>query len=185
MMRERPEFDRFGNHIGVGALSDTIRGYQGSAKKGEARRTLENGVSYAPPVKAAPSHEDAPKEGFLPGLTNRMRARMQGFPDTWEFVGGLGPVVNQIGSAVAPPVGKAMGLALILALKGWDIGWEPLFTLRHGLLQRSLSLLPPGMFLEAPGDPSEVAKTILFLAYDEASYIVGSELVIDGGMSNL
>jgi NAD(P)-dependent dehydrogenase (short-subunit alcohol dehydrogenase family) len=41
--------------------------------------------------------------------------------------------------------------------------------------------IPVGRF----GDPSEVAKTIVFLASDEATYIVGSELVIDGGMSNL
>lgn len=41
--------------------------------------------------------------------------------------------------------------------------------------------IPAGRF----GDASEVAKTIIFLASDEASYIVGSELIIDGGMSNL
>ncbi|MEK5231609.1 SDR family oxidoreductase [Lysinibacillus sp. FSL K6-0232] len=33
------------------------------------------------------------------------------------------------------------------------------------------------------GQPEEVAKAILFLASDEASYITGSELVIDGGYS--
>ncbi|MGV2101495.1 SDR family oxidoreductase [Rhizobium sp. 21-4511-3d] len=43
------------------------------------------------------------------------------------------------------------------------------------------SQIPAGRF----GDPSEVAKTIIFLASDEAAYIVGSELIIDGGMSNL
>jgi NAD(P)-dependent dehydrogenase (short-subunit alcohol dehydrogenase family) len=43
------------------------------------------------------------------------------------------------------------------------------------------SQIPVGRF----GDASEVAKTIVFLASDEAAYIVGSELVIDGGMSNL
>lgn len=41
--------------------------------------------------------------------------------------------------------------------------------------------IPAGRF----GDASEVAKTIIFLASDEASYFVGSELVIDGGMSTL
>ena len=41
--------------------------------------------------------------------------------------------------------------------------------------------IPVGRF----GEPSEVAKTIIFLASDEAAYIVGSELIIDGGMSNL
>jgi NAD(P)-dependent dehydrogenase (short-subunit alcohol dehydrogenase family) len=43
------------------------------------------------------------------------------------------------------------------------------------------SQIPVGRF----GDAGEVAKTVIFLASDEAAYIVGSELVIDGGMSNL
>ena len=33
------------------------------------------------------------------------------------------------------------------------------------------------------GQPEEVANAILFLASDEASYITGAELVIDGGYS--
>ncbi|MGO8256578.1 SDR family oxidoreductase, partial [Rhizobium ruizarguesonis] len=41
--------------------------------------------------------------------------------------------------------------------------------------------IPGGRF----GKPSEVAKTIVVLASEEAAYIVGSELIIDGGMSNL
>jgi NAD(P)-dependent dehydrogenase (short-subunit alcohol dehydrogenase family) len=41
--------------------------------------------------------------------------------------------------------------------------------------------VPVGRF----GQPSEVAKTIVFLASDEAAYIVGSEFTIDGGMSTL
>jgi NAD(P)-dependent dehydrogenase (short-subunit alcohol dehydrogenase family) len=41
--------------------------------------------------------------------------------------------------------------------------------------------IPAGRF----GNPSEVAKTVVFMASDEASYIVGSELLIDGGMSTL
>ena len=43
------------------------------------------------------------------------------------------------------------------------------------------SQIPVGRF----GSPSEVAKAIVFLASDESAYTVGSELVIDGGMSNL
>lgn len=41
--------------------------------------------------------------------------------------------------------------------------------------------VPVGRF----GQPSEVAKTIVFLASDEAAYIIGSEFTIDGGMSTL
>jgi len=40
---------------------------------------------------------------------------------------------------------------------------------------------PSGRF----GSPEEVARTILFLACDESSYIVGQEIVVDGGISLL
>ncbi|WP_284777433.1 DNA cytosine methyltransferase [Agrobacterium sp. lyk4-40-TYG-31] len=48
-----------------------------------------------------PTTQEASRDGFVPGLTNRMRARLQGFPDDWGFVGGMGPVADQIGNAVA------------------------------------------------------------------------------------
>ena len=35
------------------------------------------------------------------------------------------------------------------------------------------------------GDPREIAEAVLFLASDEAAFTVGSELIIDGGMSTL
>nr|WP_280178424.1 SDR family oxidoreductase [Skermanella aerolata] len=41
--------------------------------------------------------------------------------------------------------------------------------------------IPAGRF----GNPSEIAKAVVFLASDESAYTVSSELVIDGGMSNL
>jgi NAD(P)-dependent dehydrogenase (short-subunit alcohol dehydrogenase family) len=43
------------------------------------------------------------------------------------------------------------------------------------------SQVPAGRF----GHPSEIAKTVVFLASDEAAFTVGSELLVDGGMSNL
>jgi NAD(P)-dependent dehydrogenase (short-subunit alcohol dehydrogenase family) len=39
--------------------------------------------------------------------------------------------------------------------------------------------VPAGRF----GNPSEVAKAVVFLASDESAFTVGSELLIDGGMS--
>jgi NAD(P)-dependent dehydrogenase (short-subunit alcohol dehydrogenase family) len=38
--------------------------------------------------------------------------------------------------------------------------------------------------LQRIGDPSEVANTVLFLASDAASFITGTELVVDGGYLN-
>jgi NAD(P)-dependent dehydrogenase (short-subunit alcohol dehydrogenase family) len=41
--------------------------------------------------------------------------------------------------------------------------------------------VPAGRF----GTPDEIARAIVFLASDESAFTVGSELLIDGGMSNL
>jgi DNA (cytosine-5)-methyltransferase 1 len=152
MMRERAEFDRFGKPLGIGALSDTIRGYQGSPHEGEARRARKNGVSYAPPAKSAPTNEEASKPGFIPGLTNQMRARLQDFPDEWAFVGGLGSVADQIGNAVAPAMGQAMGLALSSALKGWEFDWAAIFGVTEK--SRREKVQPPSLALglDAPVD---------------------------------
>jgi NAD(P)-dependent dehydrogenase (short-subunit alcohol dehydrogenase family) len=42
-----------------------------------------------------------------------------------------------------------------------------------------LGLVPAARF----GQPSEIAKAVVFLASDEASFTVGAELLVDGGMS--
>ena len=35
------------------------------------------------------------------------------------------------------------------------------------------------------GEPSEVAKAVVYLASDESAFTVGSEIQIDGGMGNI
>jgi len=62
--------------------------------------------------------EFAPEKDFdgMPRLTTRMAARVQGFPDSWHFVGKKTPVYRQIGNAFPPPVAEAVGKAIANAL---------------------------------------------------------------------
>jgi DNA (cytosine-5)-methyltransferase 1 len=41
-----------------------------------------------------------------------MVARIQGFPDWWEFAGGKTAAYKQVGNAFPPPFAKAVALAL-------------------------------------------------------------------------
>jgi len=59
----------------------------------------------------------------------------------------------------------------------WDVPREFVEAARADLTRRS----PMKRF----ATPDEVAKAALFLASDDSSYIVGTELVVDGGMSLL
>ena len=52
----------------------------------------------------------------MPRLTTRMAARIQGFPDDWEFFGKKTPVYRQIGNAFPPPVAAAVAGKLRAAL---------------------------------------------------------------------
>lgn len=66
-------------------------------------------------VAAEPPPADAP-EDHVPKLTVQMVARLQGFPDTWRFVGTRTSAYRQVGNAFPPPVARAVGGAIRSAL---------------------------------------------------------------------
>jgi DNA (cytosine-5)-methyltransferase 1 len=99
-------------------IAPTIVG--GSKKHGgpdlgptRARRAWEKlGVNGSTVADLAPS---ADHEG-LPRLTTRMVARLQGFPDNWQFFGKKTNAYRQIGNAFPPPVAEALGRAIKAAI---------------------------------------------------------------------
>lgn len=59
--------------------------------------------------------------GDRPRLTIRMAARLQGFPDDWEFVGGKTAAYRQVGNAFPPPVARSVAESIMRAFQGISI----------------------------------------------------------------
>lgn len=85
-------------------------------------------ANSAPPPDAPPDH--------VPRLTLRMAARIQSFPDAWEFTGGKTAAYRQIGNAFPPNVAKALGSALRAAFERRDP-----HSFSNGTTTRQLKLL--------------------------------------------
>jgi DNA (cytosine-5)-methyltransferase 1 len=65
------------------------------------------GIANEPPAK---NHKGMPR------LTVRMVARLQGFPDEWQFSGGKTAAYRQVGNAFPPPVARAVAERLGVCL---------------------------------------------------------------------
>jgi len=64
----------------------------------------------------------------------------------------------------------------------------PIFN-RTGLPKEAVEEIAKGIQAQVPmkrfGRPEEIAKTVLFLASNDSSFLLGTEIVADGGMSQL
>lgn len=68
---------------------------------------LKLGVNGSSLAASAPLGTD--DETFVPRLTLKMVAKVQGFPENWEFSGRKTAAYRQIGNAFPPPVAHAIG----------------------------------------------------------------------------
>ncbi len=103
------------------AIAPTIVGgskKHGGADLGPTRAKAQwgkLGVDGKGIADAPPSAEHSAE--ILPRLTNRMVARIQGFPDDWIFQGGKTAQYRQIGNAFPPPVARAIALSVHNAIR--------------------------------------------------------------------
>lgn len=104
-----------------------------------------------------------PPVGFVgpPRLTLRMVARIQGFPDDWQFVGSKTHAYRQVGNALPPPVAQAVGRRIAYALRETDrsVVREPAATYWSGEMDPtppSTASRPPIRRVRATPKPSSI-----------------------------
>ncbi|MBY6034991.1 DNA cytosine methyltransferase [Marinobacter daepoensis] len=76
------------------------------------------------------------REGYedMPLITVRMAARIQGFPDWWEFSGRKTAAYRQVGNAFPPPVAQAVAGQILAALNSSNAANE---AVQYSLLTES------------------------------------------------
>lgn len=80
-----------------------------------------NIIGNEPPEKDFTGYKEKEEFKNMPLLTIKMAARIQGFPDWWEFYGKKTPAYRQVGNAFPPPVAEAVGKEISKALKAGDM----------------------------------------------------------------
>jgi DNA (cytosine-5)-methyltransferase 1 len=94
---------------------------------------------------------DAPEAAFpkngVPRLTVRMVARIQGFPDSWQFTGKKTIAYRQVGNAFPPLVARAVGNSIRLA-----------FQRRFNYAELPVESALESRLLEQPPKPPELCR---------------------------
>ncbi|MDM9627786.1 DNA (cytosine-5-)-methyltransferase [Rhizobium sp. S152] len=146
-----------GDKIDRGAVTPTLVGYSGTAPRNSAAAWEDVEINISRRPARAPTSKEATVPGFMPALTERMRARIQGFPDSWLFEGGLSHRDQQIANGFPPNAARAVGLGLFTALEGLEFDVDAVMRtplLDHDIVKPRRKIVPAPPL--APG--SDLAK---------------------------
>ncbi|HBY4259663.1 TPA: DNA (cytosine-5-)-methyltransferase, partial [Clostridioides difficile] len=87
--------------------------YSGGGKRGMARRISWDEPCLTLTCSPAQKQTERCHPDETRPFTTREYARIQSFPDEWEFTGSVSQVYKQIGNAVPVKLGKAIGLSIV------------------------------------------------------------------------
>lgn len=90
--------------------------YSGGGRTGMARRMSWDEPSLTLTTSPSQKQTERCHPSETRPFTTREYARIQSFPDSWKFSGGVGEVYKQIGNAVAVNFGKEIALSVIASL---------------------------------------------------------------------
>lgn len=103
-----------------------------------------------------------------------------GMPNSSVYGASKGALLSLVHTLSGELVSRGIRLN---AISGGPIA-TPLYS-KLGMGEAELKALESQVPAKRLGKPSEVAEAVVFFASDESAFTIGSELVIDGGMSNL
>ena len=90
--------------------------YSGGGRTGMARRMSWDEPSLTLTTSPSQKQTERCHPAETRPFTIREYARIQSFPDSWKFCGGIGTIYKQIGNAAAVNFGKEMALSIIASL---------------------------------------------------------------------
>jgi DNA (cytosine-5)-methyltransferase 1 len=95
--------------------------YMGGGRTGIARRLSWDEPSLTLTCSPMMKQTDRCHPDESRPFTTREYARIQSFPDDWEFAGKMGDIYKQIGNAVPVNLAKCIGESIMTALNGGEV----------------------------------------------------------------
>jgi len=94
--------------------------FSGGGRRGMARRLSWDEPSLTLTTSPSQKQTERCHPNETRPFTTREYARIQSFPDDWEFYGGIGAVYRQIGNAVPVKLAEAIGKSVVLYLNQFE-----------------------------------------------------------------